>query len=124
MVERDGWIQVRQKGSPRQFHHPSKPGTVTHRRSSVDRAPSQDFRYNQKAGGSSMKFAVIYEAGPGGYSAYAPDLPGCVAAASTLGETRDLMEEAIEFHIDGMRLHGEPIPEPSSLAEMLEIAPV
>lgn len=71
-----------------------------------------------------MKFAVIYETGPGGYSAYAPDLPGCVAAAATLEETRDLMEDAIEFHIEGMRLHGEPIPEPSSLAEMLEIAPV
>ena len=72
-----------------------------------------------------MKYAVIYETGPGGgYSAYAPDLPGCVAAARTLAETRELMEEAIEFHIEGMRLHGEAVPEPSSLAEMLEIAPV
>ena len=70
-----------------------------------------------------MKYAVIYEMGPeGGYSAWAPDLPGCVAAAPTLAEVRTLMEEAIEFHIDGMRLHGEPVPEPSSLAEMLEVA--
>ena len=60
----------------------------------------------------------------GGLSAYAPDLPGCIAAASTLEETRDVMEEAIEFHIEGMRLHGEAVPQPSSLAEMLEIAPV
>ena len=50
---------------------------------------------------------MIYEAGPGGgYSAYAPDLPGRVAAARTLEETRALMEEAIEFHIEGIRLHG------------------
>jgi predicted RNase H-like HicB family nuclease len=70
-----------------------------------------------------MKYAVIYKTG-GGYSVYVPDLPGCVAAAPTLDEARDLMEEAIEFHIEGMRLHGETIPEPSSLAEMLEIAPV
>lgn len=72
-----------------------------------------------------MKYAVIYETGPaGGYSAYVPDLPGCVAAAPTLEETRELMEETIEFHIEGMRLHGEIVPQPSSLAEMLEIAPV
>ena len=72
-----------------------------------------------------MKHAVIYETGAdGGYSAYVPDLPGCVAAASTLAETRELIEEAIEFHIEGMRLHGESVPQPSSLAEMLEIAAV
>ena len=72
-----------------------------------------------------MKYAVIYETGPsGGFSAYVPDLPGCIAAAATLQETRNLMEEAIEFHIEGMLLHGEKVPEPSSLAEMLEIAPV
>ena len=70
-----------------------------------------------------MKYAVIYETGPeGGYSAYAPDLPGCVAAASSLEELRPLMEEAIEFHIESMRLDGETVPEPSSLAEMLEVA--
>jgi predicted RNase H-like HicB family nuclease len=70
-----------------------------------------------------MKYAVIYETGPGGgYSAYAPDLPGCIAAAKTLDQTRALMEEAIEFHIEGMRLDGEAVPEPSSLAEMLEVA--
>jgi predicted RNase H-like HicB family nuclease len=72
-----------------------------------------------------MKYAVVYETGPdGGYSAYAPDLPGCVAAATTLEETRELMEEAIEFHIEGMLLHGEKVPKPSSLAEMIEIAPM
>jgi predicted RNase H-like HicB family nuclease len=70
-----------------------------------------------------VKYAVIFETGSGGgYSAYAPDLPGCVAAAPTLEEAGALMEDAIEFHIEGMRLHGEIVPEPSSLAEMLEVA--
>ena len=70
-----------------------------------------------------MKYAVIYETGSGdAYSAYVPDLPGCVAAALTLEETRALMEEAIELHVEVMRLHGEIVPEPSSLAEMLEVA--
>lgn len=51
--------------------------------------------------------------------------PGrCVAAAATLEETRELMEETIEFHIEGMQLHGEIVPAPSSLAEMLEVASV
>ena len=58
-----------------------------------------------------MKFAVTYETGPGGgYSAYAPDLPGCVAAAQTLEETRALLEDAIEFHIEGKRLRGSQNP--------------
>jgi predicted RNase H-like HicB family nuclease len=68
------------------------------------------------------KYAVIYETGRrGGYSAYAPDLPGCVAASATLQECRSLMKQAIEFHVAGMRLHGEQIPEPSSVAEALEV---
>ena len=72
-----------------------------------------------------MRYAVIYEKGlGGGVSAYVPDLPGCVASAESLDDARQLMEEAIEFHIEGMRLHGEPVPPPSSVAEMLEIAPV
>ena len=63
-----------------------------------------------------MKYAVIYETGSGGgYSAYAPDLAGCVAAARTLQQTRELMEQVIESHIEVMRLHGEPVPEPPVL---------
>jgi len=70
-----------------------------------------------------MRYAVIYETGPGGgYSAYAPDLAGCVAAARTLEATRELMEQAIESHVEVMRMHGEAVPEPSSLAEMLDVA--
>ena len=70
-----------------------------------------------------MKYAVIYETGAGGgYSAYAPDLPRCAATAATLAEVRALMEEAIEFHIEGIRRHGEAVPEPSSFAEMLDVA--
>ena len=70
-----------------------------------------------------MKYAVVYETGPeGGYSAYAPDLAGCVAAARTLQQTRKLMEEAIESHIEVLRNFSQPVPEPSSVVEMLEVA--
>ncbi len=57
------------------------------------------------------KYLIIYEKTQSGYSAYAPDLPGCVAAASTIKETEILMREAIEFHIEGMLEEGLEIPE-------------
>ena len=67
------------------------------------------------------KFAVILEKSPTGYSAYVPDLPGCVAAAPTLDETDKLIREAIEIHLDGMREDGEEIPAPTTVAEMVEV---
>ncbi|MBV9745420.1 MAG: type II toxin-antitoxin system HicB family antitoxin [Acidobacteriia bacterium] len=63
------------------------------------------------------KYLVFFEKTATGYSAHLPDLPGCVAAAPTLEETRLLIREAIEFHIEGLRLHGEAIPEPTTLVE-------
>jgi predicted RNase H-like HicB family nuclease len=57
-----------------------------------------------------------------GYSAHVPDLPGCIAAGETLDETRRLIREAIEFHIEGMRLNGEAVPSPTALVEQVEVA--
>ncbi len=68
----------------------------------------------------SIRYAVIIERGERGCSAYVPDLPGCIAAAGSEDEVRHLIREAVEFHIEGMRLRGEPIPEPSSLCEYVE----
>ena len=68
-----------------------------------------------------MKYAVVFEQRPSSVGATVPDLPGCVAVAKTLDEARILIAEAIEFHLEGMLLHGEPVPEPTSLAEMLEV---
>ncbi|HEY9179252.1 MAG TPA: type II toxin-antitoxin system HicB family antitoxin [Candidatus Baltobacteraceae bacterium] len=67
------------------------------------------------------KYAVLIEKSPTGYGAYVPDLPGCVAAASTFEETENLIREAIEFHIEGMREVGESIPQPTTFAEMVDI---
>ncbi len=60
-----------------------------------------------------MEYAVIIEKGATGYSAYAPDLPGCGAAAATKAETRALIKEAIAFHLEGLREFGEDVPPPS-----------
>jgi predicted RNase H-like HicB family nuclease len=67
-----------------------------------------------------MKYAVIIAAGEQHYSAYVPDLPGCIATDRTLDEVKQVMREAIAFHIAGLRQEGLPIPEPTSLAEYVE----
>ncbi len=60
------------------------------------------------------KYAIVIEKTGDGYGAHVPDLPGCIAAGDTFEETEQLIREAIEFHIEGMRLHGDPIPEPTT----------
>jgi predicted RNase H-like HicB family nuclease len=69
-----------------------------------------------------MRYAVVIEKAEGNYSAYVPDLPGCVATGETIEETERLIQEAIEFHLEGMRADGLPIPEPSSRVEYVEVA--
>lgn len=68
------------------------------------------------------RYVALIEKTGTGFSAHVPDLPGCVAAAATYGETVSLIHEAIEFHIAGMLLHGEYVPEPTTLAELVEVA--
>lgn len=63
-----------------------------------------------------MEYLVIYEKGPTSWGAYVPDLPGCVAAGQSREEVRQLIEGAIEMHLDGLREDGEPIPEPTAIA--------
>lgn len=68
-----------------------------------------------------MQFTVIIEEGPTSWGAYVPDLPGCVAVGETREEALQLIREAIEFHLEGLREQGEPIPEPHSYGEVVEV---
>jgi predicted RNase H-like HicB family nuclease len=68
-----------------------------------------------------MKYLVIYEKSANGWGAYAPDLPGLGIAAQTLDEAKDLIREAMEFHLEGMREHGDPIPEPNAVTEYVSV---
>ncbi|MGI8979861.1 MAG: type II toxin-antitoxin system HicB family antitoxin [Pirellulaceae bacterium] len=68
-----------------------------------------------------MRFAILIEPTATGYSGHVPDLPGCVAAGETRDETIQLLREAIEFHLEGMRLHGETAPPPCSTCEYVEV---
>ena len=67
-----------------------------------------------------MRYAIVIEGEPGSYSAYVPDLPGCVTAGTTVEEVRANMREAIQFHIEGLEDDGLPVPEPTSLIEYVE----
>ncbi|MGC1870165.1 MAG: type II toxin-antitoxin system HicB family antitoxin [Acidobacteriaceae bacterium] len=68
-----------------------------------------------------MKYTVIYEKSTTGYGAYVPDLPGLGVVGKTLDDTKKLIREGIEAHIQVMREHGEVVPEPTSTAEVVEI---
>lgn len=73
---------------------------------------------------ATVRYAIVIETGPKGCSAWVPDLPGCVAAAKTEAGVRKLIREAIPFHLEGMRPGGEPIPQPTSLVEYVEVESV
>ena len=69
-----------------------------------------------------MEYTIIIERGENNFGAYVPDLPGCVAVAETRDEARELIREAIEFHLEGLREDGLPIPEPRSVFEEIRVA--
>lgn len=68
-----------------------------------------------------MRYMVVIEKGPTSYGAFVPDLPGCIAAGETETEVLDLIQEAIELHLEDLRAGGQPIPEPVSKSTFVEI---
>lgn len=68
-----------------------------------------------------MKYLIIIEPTSTGFSAYSPDLPGCASTGATRDECEHNMQEAIEFHIEGLRIEGESVPEPGSSAAFVEV---
>ena len=69
-----------------------------------------------------MRYAVVIEQTESNYSAYVPDLPGCVATGATVEEVETRICEAIAFHLDGLREDGLPVPQPSSQVEYVDVA--
>jgi len=67
-----------------------------------------------------MKYAVVFEKAPNNYSAYLPDLPGCVATGTTHEEVARNIREALALHLEGMRAEGLPIPQPAAWTELVE----
>ena len=69
-----------------------------------------------------MRYAVVIEQAADNYSAYVPDLPGCVATGNTVEEVEQQIREAITFHLEGLREDGTPVPPPSSQVEYVDVA--
>ena len=67
-----------------------------------------------------LKYAIVIEKAEGNYSAYVPDLPGCIATGATVQEIEVEIRDAIRFHIEGLREDGLPVPPPTSIAEYVE----
>jgi predicted RNase H-like HicB family nuclease len=68
-----------------------------------------------------MQYLVVIEEGETGFGAYVPDLPGCIAAGETKEEVLQLIQEAIDFHIEGLREQGAPIPAPASTGQVVQV---
>lgn len=67
-----------------------------------------------------MRYAVVIEKAEQNYSAYVPDLPGCVATGASVAEVEQEIRVAIQFHIEGLRADGDPVPQPTSIIEYVE----
>jgi predicted RNase H-like HicB family nuclease len=67
-----------------------------------------------------MRYAIVIERAGGNYSAYVPDLPGCVATGGSVEEVEEQIRDAIRFHIDGLRSDGLPVPVPTSIADYVD----
>jgi predicted RNA binding protein YcfA (HicA-like mRNA interferase family)/predicted RNase H-like HicB family nuclease len=128
LIEADGWFQARMKGSHRQFHHSTKRGTVTvSGKPNLDIPPGTLHSALKQAGLKNqewglMRYLVVLEKGPTSYGAHVPDLPGCIAVGETRDEVLALVREAIEFHLEGLKQEGQPIPDPSSTGELVDVA--
>jgi predicted RNase H-like HicB family nuclease len=69
-----------------------------------------------------MRYAVVIEKAGANFSAYVPDLPGCIATGASVEETEALIREAIEFHLEGLHQDGLPVPSPTSQVDYVEVA--
>jgi predicted RNase H-like HicB family nuclease len=67
-----------------------------------------------------MRYAIVIEKADGNYSAYVPDLPGCVATGATVKEAEAEIRDAIRLHIEGLKQDGQPVPQPTSIADYVE----
>lgn len=124
MLEKDGWYLVRTRGSRHQYKHPVKKGVVTvPGTGSDDLAPGTLNSILKQAGAEGMrKYLIVVEKTSTGFSAYSPDLEGCVSTGRTLEETEKNMREAIELHLEGMRLEGLPVPEPHTYSSYVQVS--
>jgi predicted RNase H-like HicB family nuclease/predicted RNA binding protein YcfA (HicA-like mRNA interferase family) len=123
LLAEDEWYLARTRGSHQQFKHAAKPGVVTVAGHPSDElAPGHAEQHPQASGTHAMKLLIVVEQTGTGYSAYSPDLPGCVAAGPSRTVVEERMREAIELHVEGLRADGVEPPEPHSYATVVDFA--
>jgi predicted RNase H-like HicB family nuclease/predicted RNA binding protein YcfA (HicA-like mRNA interferase family) len=124
LLEGEGWFLVATRGSHRQYKHPVRPGRVTVAGKPSDESCAWHAEQYLEAicpeGATLMRYAVVIEKADGNYSAYVPDLPGCVATGDTVAAVEGEIREAIRFHIEGLQADGIAVPQPTSIAEYVE----
>src|SRR5262245_21069954 len=87
-----------------------------------DRHAEEHLQASRSSGAETMKrYAIVVEAAAANFSAYVPDLPGCVATGKSVAETERRLSEAIELHIQGLQEDGLPVPEPTSVVDYVEV---
>jgi predicted RNase H-like HicB family nuclease/predicted RNA binding protein YcfA (HicA-like mRNA interferase family) len=126
LLEADGWGLNRQRGSHRHYRHPEKPGTVTIAGRLGDELKPGTLASHPSAGRSwkarqMSAYAVIIEGSKDSFSAYVPDLPGCVAAGKSLEEVEARIRQAIRLHIESLEAHGEPVPPPAAAVRLVDV---
>jgi predicted RNA binding protein YcfA (HicA-like mRNA interferase family)/predicted RNase H-like HicB family nuclease len=125
LLEDDGWYLVSTRGSHRQYQHVWKMGRVTVAGKLSDDLAIGTLRSILKHTihtGPMMRYAVIIEKGKRNFSAYVPDVPGCVATGKTRKAVQRHLREALASHLEGMREDGIAIPKPTSIAEYIELS--
>ncbi|MDP1833149.1 MAG: type II toxin-antitoxin system HicA family toxin [Geothrix sp.] len=115
LLNDEGWVVTRQKGSHRQLKHPDKTGTVTVAGHEADDLNPGDRKQHSETGGHQareevMRYAVVIEQGKRNFSAYVPDLPGCIATGKTVEDVKTKMAQAIEWHLEALAEEGQAIP--------------
>src|SRR5512145_720124 len=118
---------VATRGSHRQFKHPVRPGRVTttgRQRDEIASSTPREYAQTGRTRGKGLmhRYLIVIEPAGHNYSAYSPDLPGCVATGATREATRALMQQAITLHLQGLVEDEQPIPEPAASAELVEVS--
>jgi predicted RNase H-like HicB family nuclease/predicted RNA binding protein YcfA (HicA-like mRNA interferase family) len=118
LVESDGWRHVRTTASHRHYTHSWKPNVVT-----IPGHPGDELPKGSGEETMNRKYAVIFEQAETNWAAYVPDLPGCITTGKTLDESERNIREAISGHLATLQELGETVPEPTSIAREVEVAP-
>jgi predicted RNA binding protein YcfA (HicA-like mRNA interferase family)/predicted RNase H-like HicB family nuclease len=125
LLEKHGWVETRSRGSHRHFKHPNQASVITVPGSEgKELAPGTLNAITQegRAKMSAIRYSIVIERTGTGYSAYSPDVSGCAAVGDTEEETRRNFQDALVEHFQVMREVGEPIPEPHTSVDYVEVA--